>query len=86
MQISRRSDDGAHTSVAAIAGGQLRLVHGAISDEAGSVSFFVNPGHTDWSSTSREIAARNGEELRSLSVPTLRMETLLSRYGTMASR
>jgi FkbM family methyltransferase len=63
---------------------RLTLIHGAITDfNAGAVPFYINAGHTDWSSVFKEVAARQiSDQIKTISVPALRLSDIIGSYGT----
>lgn len=60
--------------------GHLQIVHAALGDSDRPVSFWVNDRKSDWSSVHRNIAARDGGEVRRFEVPGMRASDFFNRY------
>ncbi len=64
--------------------GQLTLLNVAVATDDGEVTFYRNLGHSYWGTTSTAWAARNermGAPSVKITVPGLRFERVLERYG-----
>ncbi|MBO1905773.1 FkbM family methyltransferase [Microvirga sp. 3-52] len=64
-----------------IAAGQLTIVQKAIADRQGTVTLYVNPGHTDWSSIYKDIATRDGVEVQEVQAQAVTITDLFREYG-----
>lgn len=70
---------------AEIDAGRLVIVQKAIAANDGTVRFHVNLRNPEWSTISRSRADRNSSEgfgSETIEVPSVRLDTLLERYGT----
>ena len=66
-----------------IASGQLVIVNVGIvaEDNGGTLDFYVNDRISEWSSFSRELAARNDSPVHVVSVPTRTLASIVAEYG-----
>ncbi|MBY8974306.1 FkbM family methyltransferase [Rhodobacteraceae bacterium NNCM2] len=63
-----------------IASGQLTLVNGCISDEGGTVDFFVNNQVSEWSSFDKELGSRQFGSTK-IEVPSVSTLDLFAEHG-----
>lgn len=73
-----------HRFAGEMADGRLRIVHGAVSEEVGTVALAVADGLTEWSSVSEDFIARQrtvGLVTREVEVPAVRFQDVLEVSG-----
>jgi FkbM family methyltransferase len=64
-----------------LAEGRLVIVNKAVAPQAGTLTFWINKGHTEWSSADRDLAARGHEELTSLDIEAIPLAALFDEFG-----
>lgn len=69
---------------AAIRQGRLVLVHAAIAEAPGTVTFWINDTKTDWSSTDAAIAGREGLQHRAVTVAARTLADIVAEHGPAA--
>lgn len=65
--------------------GQMTIINKAITEHSGTIDFYVNEQKSVWGTADRDWMLRNqklGAESHMIRVPSVRMDTLLSEYGT----
>jgi len=62
--------------------GSLTILNSAVSDEEGSIDFFINLGKDDWSSTDQDAAIRDGANFNKITIQCKSYREIVSEYGT----
>lgn len=63
----------------AIASGRLEIISGAVTDQAGDVTFYIDPAETLYASIYPEVAGRLGQETQAVRVSSIRFDDILAR-------
>jgi FkbM family methyltransferase len=60
----------------------LIILNNAVSDEKGTIDFFINLDKDDWSSTDRDAAVRDGANFNKITVQCKSFREIVDEYGT----
>lgn len=66
---------------AAIESGQLQLLHRAVTDQPGAVTFYVHASNSDWSSCLVDMAESDGSTATRTTVEGITLADLFTGYG-----
>jgi len=64
-----------------VASGTLTIEQKAISDQTGTIAFYVNEDKDDWSSLTEDFAARQGTRSTRVEVASVTMGQLIAQHG-----
>ncbi|WP_426415786.1 FkbM family methyltransferase [Aestuariirhabdus sp. LZHN29] len=64
-----------------ISDGRLRVLNVGVSDNVGSMNFYVNEHSREWSSFYSSIAGRAGHQLTEIQVPTDTLSNIINAHG-----
>lgn len=61
--------------------GMLKIINKGISNRIGVATFYVNTAINEWSSFSREIAGRDGHQLKEIQIECISLAEIVETYG-----
>lgn len=62
--------------------GSLVILNNAVSDEEGSIDFFINLDKDDWSSTEQDAAVRDGANFEKITIQCKSYRKIVDEFGT----
>ena len=75
------AEEGAKRFAAEVASGRLKVLNVGVSDQEGEFPFWICETVSEWSSFTREIAARDGCPHHALTIPCQRFSSILVEHG-----
>ena len=75
------AQEGAKRFAAELAEGRLKILNVGVSDREGEFPFWICETVSEWSSFTREVAARDGCPHHALTIPCQRLCTILAEHG-----